>query len=187
MTDHYHFNILKYEAVKTHFKHTLEHVIEAGHNVKEFTEFALNKFDESYIPHLRQFLSDVSQGEIKIKGLSKSAKTAIIGHHVSLKEREALIREAAYYLAEKRGFAGGHETDDWAAAEREVDTRLAEEARLIDKGRSLVESTATSIEKEFVNIKKAVTGWLETRHGYHAKRGVKKSMPKKSATKELGR
>jgi len=35
--------------------------------------------------------------------------------------REALIATAAYYRAEKRGFAPGHETEDWLAAEREVD------------------------------------------------------------------
>jgi hypothetical protein len=35
--------------------------------------------------------------------------------------REALIATAAYYRAEKRGFAPGYEQEDWLAAEREVD------------------------------------------------------------------
>jgi hypothetical protein len=35
--------------------------------------------------------------------------------------REALIATAAYYRAQKRGFKPGHETEDWLAAEREVD------------------------------------------------------------------
>ena len=35
--------------------------------------------------------------------------------------REALIATAAYYRAQKRGFAPGHETEDWLAAEHEVD------------------------------------------------------------------
>jgi hypothetical protein len=35
--------------------------------------------------------------------------------------REALIATAAYYRAEKRGFQCGHETEDWLAAEREID------------------------------------------------------------------
>lgn len=30
------------------------------------------------------------------------------------------IAEAAYYLAEERGFVPGHELDDWLAAEREI-------------------------------------------------------------------
>jgi len=39
-------------------------------------------------------------------------------------QRAALIAEAAYFRAEKRGFAPGHDTEDWLAAESEVDARL---------------------------------------------------------------
>lgn len=39
-------------------------------------------------------------------------------------QRAALIAEAAYFRAEKRGFAPGRETEDWLAAEAEVDARL---------------------------------------------------------------
>ena len=39
-------------------------------------------------------------------------------------QRAALIAKAAYYRAEKRGFAPGHETEDWLAAEAEVDAKL---------------------------------------------------------------
>ena len=38
--------------------------------------------------------------------------------------RTALIAEAAYFRAEKRGFAPGHETEDWVAAEAEIDAKL---------------------------------------------------------------
>ena len=34
--------------------------------------------------------------------------------------RRALIAQAAYYRAEKRGFAPGRELDDWLAAESEI-------------------------------------------------------------------
>jgi hypothetical protein len=34
--------------------------------------------------------------------------------------RHATIARAAYYRAEQRGFAPGHELDDWLAAETEV-------------------------------------------------------------------
>lgn len=44
---------------------------------------------------------------------------------MSIEAREAMIREAAYYLAEKRGFAPGHELDDWLAAEAAIDRDLA--------------------------------------------------------------
>jgi hypothetical protein len=35
-----------------------------------------------------------------------------------------MIREAAYFKAEKRGFAPGHELDDWLEAEEEIDKKL---------------------------------------------------------------
>ena len=35
--------------------------------------------------------------------------------------REARIAESAYWRAERRGFAPGHEIEDWLHAEREVD------------------------------------------------------------------
>lgn len=36
------------------------------------------------------------------------------------KARKDMIRDAAYLLAERRGFAPGKELDDWLAAERQV-------------------------------------------------------------------
>lgn len=38
--------------------------------------------------------------------------------------RRALIAEKAYLRAERRGFGPGHETEDWLAAEAEVDALL---------------------------------------------------------------
>jgi hypothetical protein len=38
-------------------------------------------------------------------------------------EREAMIARAAYFRAEQRGFAPGHELEDWLAAEAEIDWR----------------------------------------------------------------
>ncbi len=43
---------------------------------------------------------------------------------VGPEKRAALIAEAAYYRAEKRGFAPGSEREDWLAAEAEVDAKL---------------------------------------------------------------
>lgn len=43
---------------------------------------------------------------------------------VDPEKRAALIAEAAYFRAEKRGFAPGHEREDWLAAESEVDSGL---------------------------------------------------------------
>jgi len=43
---------------------------------------------------------------------------------VGPEQRAALIAESAYFRAQKRGFIPGHETQDWLAAEAEVDAKL---------------------------------------------------------------
>jgi hypothetical protein len=50
-----------------------------------------------------------------------SSSTAAL---IDPERRRALIAEAAYFRAESRGFAPGHEAEDWLAAELEVDTAL---------------------------------------------------------------
>lgn len=40
-------------------------------------------------------------------------------------ERMKMIAEAAYYLAEKRGFSGGNELTDWVTAEKQVEAILS--------------------------------------------------------------
>ena len=44
---------------------------------------------------------------------------------MSLEERRRLIAQAAYLRAERRNFEPGHEVEDWLAAEKEVDLRIA--------------------------------------------------------------
>jgi len=43
---------------------------------------------------------------------------------IDAQKRHALIAEAAYLRAERRGFAPGHEEEDWLAAETEIDLAL---------------------------------------------------------------
>ena len=43
---------------------------------------------------------------------------------ISAEERWRMIANSAYLRAEARGFAPGHETEDWLKAEKEVDTLL---------------------------------------------------------------
>jgi len=38
-------------------------------------------------------------------------------------QRQAMVAEAAFFIAQSRGFVPGQELDDWLAAEREVDQR----------------------------------------------------------------
>jgi len=44
-------------------------------------------------------------------------------------KRQVMIREGAYFRAERRGFAPGHELEDWLLAERDVDAALGADAR----------------------------------------------------------
>jgi hypothetical protein len=56
-------------------------------------------------------------------------EAATVGCSANL--RRAMTAEAAYYLAERRGFQPGHELEDWVTAEREIRdlwTRALEEA-----------------------------------------------------------
>ncbi|MBS0366776.1 MAG: DUF2934 domain-containing protein [Proteobacteria bacterium] len=49
---------------------------------------------------------------------------AVAAMQVDPKLRNAMIAESAYLRAERRGFAPGRETEDWLAAEVEVDALL---------------------------------------------------------------
>ncbi len=64
----------------------------------------------------------------KIPGRKANAEVARHPAHFA-EDRQALIREAAYYSAARRGFAPGRELEDWLAAEAEVDQRLYGEGR----------------------------------------------------------
>lgn len=66
--------------------------------------------------------NDVSSNDVKITS-SKLEQREIPSFSES---REARIAEAAYWRAERRGFAPGHELDDWLHAEREVDSKPGE-------------------------------------------------------------
>ena len=39
--------------------------------------------------------------------------------------RQAMIAEAAYYIAERRGFGNGHDVEDWLLAETQIDGMLS--------------------------------------------------------------
>jgi hypothetical protein len=60
----------------------------------------------------------------KPKVSKPAAVGATVAPQVSEETRRAMIAESAYLRAERRGFAPGHEVEDWCAAEREVDALL---------------------------------------------------------------
>jgi Protein of unknown function (DUF2934) len=39
-------------------------------------------------------------------------------------QRRAMIAEAAYYMAERRGFESGHELEDWLYAESQLEAAI---------------------------------------------------------------
>ena len=43
---------------------------------------------------------------------------------VTAEQRQTMIAEAAYYIAEQRGFGDGHEVEDWLLAEKQIDATL---------------------------------------------------------------
>lgn len=44
---------------------------------------------------------------------------------VTADRRRAMIAEAAYYIAEQRGFGAGNDVEDWLLAEKQVDAALS--------------------------------------------------------------
>ncbi len=53
---------------------------------------------------------------------------------VSVEERHRLISEAAYYRAERRGFVGGYELQDWLDSEAQIDEWVRENAAVKAQG-----------------------------------------------------
>lgn len=51
---------------------------------------------------------------------------------ITREQRQFMICEAAYYIAEHRGFEPGHDVDDWLEAEQQIDAVLTSPARTAD-------------------------------------------------------
>ena len=56
-------------------------------------------------------------------GAKKAAKPAV----VASQERKQMISDAAYFLAEQRGFDSGDELGDWLQAESQINASLTQE------------------------------------------------------------
>jgi hypothetical protein len=56
---------------------------------------------------------------------AKPEKAPKLEKAVTPEQRRLMICEAAYFLAERRGFESGHELEDWLLAERQIDTTCA--------------------------------------------------------------
>ena len=56
---------------------------------------------------------------INVKKAKVSSDTEVLQDAICLPDRDAKIAELAYFKAENRGFAPGHELEDWLEAEGE--------------------------------------------------------------------
>lgn len=63
------------------------------------------------------------------KSTTTTTRNAPRRSEVSEDMRRGMIAQAAYLRAERRGFTGGNEVEDWLAAEAEVDSLLKAESR----------------------------------------------------------
>jgi hypothetical protein len=66
----------------------------------------------------------------KVTELSDGAVMAVLDSEAKTIDPEArrrLVAAEAYFFAERRGFAGGNELEDWVAAEIVVDSRLKQQ------------------------------------------------------------
>ncbi len=54
----------------------------------------------------------------------RSAESSMASAKIVPEERQQLIAQAAYFIAERRGFAPGNELEDWLQAEAEIEACL---------------------------------------------------------------
>jgi hypothetical protein len=165
MPDCYWFNTATYESAKTYLKAAFEHLIAAGRDVRQLSDFAFERFGGMFVPYLSRFLCDVHEGRISIDGLTESSNMTIIGPVITAGEREAMIREAAYLRAERRGFSSCSPEIDWMLAEREVDERLERELALVEQGHHALASVVSAAQQELWCMEDVITLWLDSHDG----------------------
>ncbi|MGZ0080535.1 DUF2934 domain-containing protein [Methylomonas sp. ZR1] len=79
---------------------------------------------------------------------------------VTPEERYRMIAEAAYYRAEKHGFAGGDMAEDWREAEAEIDCLLQQtnQGNSILPNHEIPQQVQTALESEPTVIADKVPG-----------------------------
>jgi hypothetical protein len=60
----------------------------------------------------------------KVDPRQRSAESQPAGAKIAPEQRPQLIAQAAYFIAERRGFAPGNELEDWLQAEAEIEACL---------------------------------------------------------------
>jgi len=161
MADNTQFDSESYAKLRPHFQHAMEQFIEAGHSVREFVDFIIEKFDDTILPYLKRFLAEIEQGTVVIDNLSRSASSTLFGRNTSPELRRQMIEQAAYFRAQQRGFVGCDPVADWIEAEREVDTELESETGLIARGHQAIVTLSSAVEKELIEVINSISQWLK--------------------------
>ncbi len=65
----------------------------------------------------------------KKKTARKNSRGKTAATPVDASIRQQMIAEAAYFIAEQRGFKGGSKLEDWLIAEAQVDARLSKRGK----------------------------------------------------------
>ena len=75
---------------------------------------------------LKAVVSDLDDGAAMavLESVPRKANGAAV---IDPEMRRRLVAAEAYFLAERRGFCGGSEVEDWVAAEVVVDSRLGQQ------------------------------------------------------------
>ena len=63
-------------------------------------------------------------GSAKVATRKRSVESQPAGAKTVPEQRQQLIAQAAYFIAERRGFAPGNELEDWLQAEAEIEACL---------------------------------------------------------------
>jgi hypothetical protein len=72
-------------------------------------------------PPPRKTTSDVrTAGGAHTLGVNRIASSSVVAGSPNWSDRQVRISQVAYYKAQQREFAPGHDWEDWFAAEREV-------------------------------------------------------------------
>jgi hypothetical protein len=150
-----------YESAKPHLEAALQHTLASGRNFRDWIEFCVHKFGDAVLPYIRRLAHELPS--VDVETLNDATRSLLFGTTFSAEEREALIRERAYQLAEAREFTGGNPELDWLEAEQEVDAQLGTHAGVVGFGRDAVHSLGELAADGFEGIRNTLNAWLANR------------------------
>lgn len=100
--------------------------------------FFYDKLEQKVLP---RYYGDRSDWIAIMKGAISHNASFFNSHPMDGKQRRELIAVAAYFRAERRGFAPSAEWDDWFQAEIEIDTQLQEAAGRLPRSHATASHT----------------------------------------------